>query len=134
MLPLRLAPWWAAIGWLGVVLALVLSLWPGGVPMPWPIWDKIQHGTGYTLITLWFTGLYPRDRYPRIGGACFLLGVCIELLQGLTPTRTADVLDALANGVGVSVGLLFAYTLLGGWALRVERLVGLAPALRTDPL
>jgi hypothetical protein len=34
MLPLRLAPFWAAIGWLGVVQAVVLSLWPGGAPLP----------------------------------------------------------------------------------------------------
>jgi VanZ family protein len=126
MLPLRLAPAWAAVGYAGVVLALVLSLWPGGVPLPVHIWDKIQHGTGYALLTLWFTGLYPRDRYLRIGLACFLLGAAIEALQGLTPTRSMDASDLVANSIGIAAALVLAYLALGGWAQRVERLFGLA--------
>lgn len=126
MLPLRLAPVWAACGYAGVLAAVALSLWPGGVPLPVPVWDKIQHGAGYALLTLWFTGLYPRDRYLRIGLACFLLGAAIEALQGLTPTRAMDPRDLVANSVGIGAALALAYLVFGGWAMRVERAFGLA--------
>lgn len=126
MLPLRLAPVWAAVGYVGVALALALSLWPGGAPLPVHLWDKIQHGAGYALLTLWFTGLYPRDRYLRIGLACFLLGAAIEALQGFTETRSMDARDLVANSVGISTALALAYFAFGGWAQRVERLFGLA--------
>jgi VanZ family protein len=125
MLPLRFAPWWVALGYAGVAGALVLSLWPGGAPVPVHLWDKIQHGAGYALLTLWFTGLYPRDRYLRIGLACFLLGAAIEGLQGLTETRSMDPNDLVANSVGIASALVLAYLAFGGWAQRVERLFGL---------
>ncbi len=127
MLPLRFGPAWLAVGWLGVAAAIVASLWPGGVPLPFSVWDKIQHGSGYFVLTLWFTGLYPREKYPRIGAACFLLGVLIELLQGLTPTRSMEFADVVANAAGVAIALAASYAALGGWAARVERAAGLAP-------
>lgn len=126
MLPLRLAPVWVALGYVGVAAALALSLWPGGAPLPISLWDKIQHGAGYALLTLWFTGLYPRNQYLRIGLACFLLGAAIEGLQGLTVTRSMDPEDLVANSVGIGAALVLAYLAFGGWAQRVERMIGLA--------
>jgi VanZ family protein len=108
MLPLRLTPLWLAVGYVGVALALVLSLWPGGAPLPLHVWDKIQHGTGYALLTLWFTGLYPRRRYPGVGLAIFLLGAAIEALQGLSQTRSMDARDLLANSAGIAAALALA--------------------------
>lgn len=128
MLPLRYARAWQFLGWVGVAIALVASLWPGGFPLPVTLWDKLEHSSGYALMTLWFAGLYPRTKLWRVGIACFLLGVLIELLQGLTPTRTSDAADALANGVGIAVALGFAYAGLWGWAQRVERLAGVGPS------
>ena len=127
MLPLRLRAFWATVGWAGVVAGLVLSLWPGGAPMPFHVWDKIQHATGYFVLATWFTGAYPRSRYPLIGVGCVLLGIAIEGLQALTPTRTAEVADAFANTVGVTAALILAYAGIGGWAARIERLLGLVP-------
>lgn len=128
MLPLRYAWAWRLAGWLGVVTSLVVSLWPGGVPLPIDVWDKIEHSSGYLLLALWFLGLYPRDRYPRVAFACFLFGVLIELLQGLTPTRSMDPADVAANAVGIAFALGLAYAGLGGWAARIERLAGAPPS------
>src|SRR5579872_1820246 len=55
---LRYALAWAAVGWLGVALALILSLWPRGAPLPIRDLDKLEHLVGYFLLTFWFTGLY----------------------------------------------------------------------------
>jgi VanZ family protein len=122
MLPLRYAWAWRLVGWLGVVVALVFSLWPGGVPLPFSVWDKIEHSSGYLLLAFWFLGLYPREKYLRVGAASFLFGVMIELLQGLTPTRSMDPADVAANALGISVALALAYAGLGGWAARIEGL------------
>jgi VanZ family protein len=127
MLPLRLARAWLGIGWAGVAAALVVSLWPGGVPLPVGVWDKIQHGLGYFLLTLWFVGLYPRERYLGIAGACFVLGLAIEVLQGFSATRSMEFADVVANTTGIGVALVLAYLVVGGWALHVERLAGLVP-------
>jgi len=127
LLPLRLARFWRTVGWIGIALALVLSLWPHGAPLPFHVWDKIQHVVGYFMLAGWFVGLYPRPRYPAIGAACLLFGIGIELLQALTPTRTAEVADAAADAVGIALALALAYAGLGGWAMRLERLAGLAP-------
>jgi VanZ family protein len=128
MLPLRLGGAWLLVGWVGVVAAVAASLWPGGVPIPVDVWDKVQHGVGYFLLTLWFAGLYPRAKYLRIALACLLLGLALEGAQALTATRTWQAADLVANAVGVGGALLLAYGPLGGWAQHVERLAGLRPA------
>jgi VanZ family protein len=127
MLPLRFAVAWRLVGWAGVACALVLSLWPGGAPLPFHLWDKIEHATGYLALATWFTGIYPREKYLRVGAACFLLGLLIELLQGMTATRSMDAFDVLANTTGVAVAVGLAYAGLGGWAARVEGLFGVRP-------
>jgi hypothetical protein len=51
-----------------------------------------------------------------------LLGVGIELAQGMfTIDRSADPLDALADGVGVLLGLATALTPWRDQLLRIER-------------
>lgn len=127
MRPLALAGLWVAIAWFGVACAIVLSLWPGGAPLPIHVWDKIEHCVGYFILTLWFTGLYPRERYPRLALGCLWLGILIELLQGFAPTRTMELGDLAANGVGVGLAMLLALLGAGGWAQAIERLLGYAP-------
>jgi VanZ family protein len=126
MLPLRFGRAWLLIGWAGVLAAVIASLWPGGVPLPVTVWDKLQHGLGYFLLTLWFLGLYPRRKYLGIALACFALGLAIELLQGLTATRSLEAADLAANTGGIVLALVLAYALLGGWAARVEQVLGVA--------
>ncbi len=110
-----------------MLAGLVLSLWPNGAPLPFHVWDKLQHASGYFLLAGWFAGIYPRRRYLAIGIGCICLGAAIEVLQGFTATRTAELADAAANAVGVAVAIALAYAGLGGWAPRLERLIGLAP-------
>ena len=122
MLPLGLHSLWLAGGTAGAAL----SLWPGGAPLPFAVWDKAQHVTGYFLLTVWFTGICGRDRYLMIGVACFAFRVAIEGLRALTATRSAELADTLANGVGIVIALAASYLGAGGWASRAERLLGVA--------
>lgn len=105
-----------------MTLAVVaLSLMPGQKLPVTGISDKIQHGTAYALLALWFAGIYPRSRYWLIAIALFLLGVGIEFAQGaMSLGREADLRDVLANSSGIAVGLMLAWLWLGGWAQRVE--------------
>ncbi len=126
MLPLRFPRLWAAVAWFGVALGIGLTVLPAG-SVPVAVGGPSQHLTGYFILTSWFAGIYPRARYPLIGVAIFLFGCSMECLQFLSPTRHPRVADALVNGVAIGVAIAAAYAGLGGWAVRVEKLLGLAP-------
>jgi len=127
VLPLRYARYWAAIAWFGVALGLLLTVLPAGTA-PVPIGGAPQHLAGYFILTSWFLGIYPRARYPLIALGCFLFGGSMELMQNLSPTRHPALADALTNGVAILAALGLGYAGLGGWAERVERLLGVGRA------
>ncbi len=59
------------------------------------------------MLTFWWAQLITRQRW-KLAIAVVLFGIAIELLQGLTPDRQPDPLDALANSSGVLLGWLAA--------------------------
>jgi len=97
---------WRTVGWLGVATALVLSLTPPMLNEAGHT-DKIVHLSGYAVLMFWWAQVVTRQRW-RLAVAVVLFGIAIELLQGLTPNRQPDVLDALANTGGVLLGWLAA--------------------------
>lgn len=115
-------PWvWLGLGWLFIACAVIASLMPGQKLPHTGLSDKVEHALAYTLLTLWFTGVYPRSSYPRIGLGMLALGVAIEVAQGAMPFgRQMDVLDIVANSLGIALGLVIALIGAGGWAQRVE--------------
>lgn len=121
MLPLRFPRLWSAPGWLLVVGVVVGSLLPGGVVQAVMIGDKIMHAGAYMLLMVWFAGLYRRGLYVVIAVGLSGLGIALDLLQGLTRTRTFDWYDVAANLAGVLVGCALAFALVGGWCQHIER-------------
>ncbi|MFP5419716.1 MAG: VanZ family protein [Gammaproteobacteria bacterium] len=106
----RAAKWarfWRACGWFGVVLTLVLSLMPPTLGNDETQLDKLVHLLGYAVLMYWWTQLVIYQR-GKLAVALVLLGVVIEGLQGLTPNRQPDLLDALANTAGVLLGWILA--------------------------
>ena len=101
---------WRAAGWLGVILTLALSLMPPALDVSSGHSDKIVHLAGYALLTFWWAQLVTRQRW-KLAVAIVLFGIAIEGLQGLTPDRQPDLLDALANSGGVLLGWLAAHLL-----------------------
>lgn len=126
MLPLRYPRLWLTVGWAAVAFAIYVCLAPiDRLPQPANLSDKAEHFLAYLLLSLWFTGIYPRSRYWLIGIGLFALGIAIEFAQGaMHYGRQADVHDVIANSTGLIAGLLLALMLLGGWAQRVESLLG----------
>ena len=98
---------WRVLGWLGIALTLAVSLMPPALDSSGGHIDKIVHVAGYAVLTFWWAQLVTRQRW-KLAIAVVLFGVAIELLQGLTPARQPDPLDALANSGGVLLGWLAA--------------------------
>lgn len=114
MRALRFARLWRITAWLLLAVVVILSLIPGPPSPPLLTWDKSQHALAWSFLAWWFLqawdGRQPLDR------CLLLLGVSaiVELLQGMTPYRTADWHDVLANAVGVASGFMLWCTPLGG--------------------
>jgi len=98
---------WRLGGWLGIALTLVVSLMPPPLNESGGHADKLVHLAGYTVLMFWWAQLVTRRRW-KLAVAVALFGLAIELLQGLTPDRQPDALDALANTSGVLIGWLAA--------------------------
>jgi VanZ family protein len=124
LLPLRYPRIWLVAGWMLIALAVLASLSPTQNLPDIGTNDKLGHLTAYALMTLWFSGIYPRSRYALIGLGMFVLGLLIEGAQGAMGWgRQADMYDLVANTSGIVAGLIGAWLGLGGWAQRVETLL-----------
>jgi VanZ family protein len=101
----------------GVAIALVViaSLVPAFLLPQVPAGgDKLEHFTAYGLLAVVAVQLFgTRDALIRAGLGLIALGIALEFAQGIfTTTRAMDAFDALANSLGVMVGLL---TVFGRW-------------------
>lgn len=124
-MPLRYPRLWLALGWLLVAGVILGSLLPGPViqEITPALNDKFMHFTAYFVLMVWFAGLYPHAKHARVGLALLALGAALDILQGVaTRTRSFELLDIAADGVGILVALLLSVWFLEGWCLRVERL------------
>lgn len=103
---------------------LVVITWLALIPAPPPMvttgWDKSNHALAFgslAFASAW--ALWPR---PRQWGwlAVMLLGygIGIEIAQSFLPPREADVMDVLADSVGIALGLLAAWPIAAGAARR----------------
>ncbi|HVY67189.1 MAG TPA: VanZ family protein [Gammaproteobacteria bacterium] len=115
---------WLALGWLMVAGVVIASLVPARTVefLVGDLNDKLEHSVAYAALMVWFGGMFRKSLQVWIGMVLVVLGGVIELLQGLTPTRTPDVLDLAADSIGVLIALALSLTLLHGWCQRIERL------------
>lgn len=116
-------PWfWWGCGTLLLVSVCVGSLSPLQQDVFTVVDDKVLHALAYATLMLWFSGLFLRG--PRIAAVAvllFLLGLVLDMLQGMVSTRTFDLWDVAANGSGILAAWVLAQMLLAGWCERVER-------------
>ena len=108
-------PWrWTRAGWravfaAGAVALLLLSLLPleieekGGFAHG----DKVAHAMAFACLAYAAVRGWP-GRTRAIVLALLGYGVAIELLQTLTPLRSASLPDVAADMVGVALGLVLA--------------------------
>jgi VanZ family protein len=100
---------WMGVGAFIVFLILYLSLErmeklprvPGG--------DKLHHLIAYGTLMGWWAQIFVRQRL-LVAVACVGLGVLIEFLQPMVSNRYFELLDIVANAIGVGVGWLCTFT------------------------
>ena len=79
--------------------------------------DKIVHAAAYAILGLWFSQIYPAERFKTLFFALFTYGACIELIQLGLPYRSGSWLDIAANASGLLIAFVtanFAKNHLGG--------------------
>ncbi|CAM5403582.1 VanZ family protein [Rhodanobacter lindaniclasticus] len=128
MQPSRRLHWhrlWVGLG--GAIMAWVL--WMALTPEPdltlaFPYGDKLLHATTFCCLMGWWGNVYPdRRARGRAALACLAFGVLIECAQWFDPPRDADVLDVLADGIGVLLALLLLRTPLARVLCSLERVL-----------
>lgn len=113
---------WVAIGWALVFLIVYLSLTPQPpAPLTFDNADKLEHAAAYATLSFWLCQIYRPARSQFVVATALVgLGVGLEYVQGWTGYRTFDVLDMLADGVGVLGGWLMVLTPLGRMLTYIE--------------
>lgn len=129
MRPLRRLSWWLLLGLLLVVGLFYLSLDTPPALMRANHMDKVGHVGYYLLLSYWFGCILQPRRFWQLGAGLILIGALIEILQGLTPYRSMEFNDWLADSMGVLIGLGLAFSPMGQVMLWVERRTAYA---RTD--
>lgn len=128
---LRLAWLWWSIGWAMVVYVTVSCLEPARYVPNLHLWDKAEHSLAFFGMTVWFGGMVRRSRYPVIALLLSLLGAAIEIAQGTMGFgRDADIIDWVADTIGIVLASGLLYLGLGGWTRWIEGLV-LSPRERS---
>ena len=103
---MRLRPLWLAIGYALVAAIVFLSLTPDLPSTGVEQGDKLGHLLAYGTLMFWFCQLYA-TRNSRLGHAVAFaaMGVALEFAQGMTDYRSFELLDMVANAIGVALGL-----------------------------
>ena len=96
---------WLVAGLVLLVWAWSSALLPLPPACPVTLNDKLLHAAGFLFFMLWFGGVF-EARFAAVASSWRLsaYGLLIELLQSLTPTRQAEVLDLVADVAGVLLG------------------------------
>ena len=96
----------------------ILALSPAPYLPPLEIfnwWGKAQHAIAFATLAVMAVLAYPEASKRRIAFLLIVQGVLIEVLQYFSGYRYGDWQDALADGVGVLLGLTLA-----AWLMRFE--------------
>jgi VanZ family protein len=101
----------------GIVAISVLSLTPGDALPAIDMWDKLEHALAYFTLAVTGAVAFPgRRRLARLGLGLLILGCFLEAMQTFVPGRVGAVDDAIANAIGIGLGLALAW--VAEWRLR----------------
>jgi VanZ family protein len=89
-------------GWAIVAAIVWLSVTPAPPQIDVAYGDKFGHVASYGLLMSWFCQLYRRRIFYAAG--FILMGVALEFVQRELGYRSYEVLDMLANALGVLLG------------------------------
>lgn len=93
---------WIALAAVGLLSLTPVEHLPSQV---FDVWDKAQHAAGFALLAV-LGGAAHRHQHLRVLSGLLLYGALIEVVQSATGWRHGDLLDLLADAVGVLAGML----------------------------
>ncbi|MBI3350785.1 MAG: VanZ family protein [Burkholderiales bacterium] len=115
-------PLWRAL----LLLLLAVITWLALTPAPPKTlstgWDKSNHALAFGSLafsSVWAWWQRPRQ-WPLLVIALLAYGGAIEIAQSFLPPREGDWWDLLADGVGITLGLLAAWPVTA-WTARSTR-------------
>ncbi|MDN5863451.1 MAG: VanZ family protein [Salinisphaera sp.] len=109
--------WW--LGWLWCGVILVLALMPAPEIPGAHFSDKLMHAAAFACLAAWFGALLKRRRWWLEALGLILFGITIECLQAIVG-RDPQVLDVVADAVGVGLGLLLLRPLAVAGLIYIE--------------
>lgn len=121
--PLRRPRFWLGL-WIAAIVALVVvCLVPLDSLPPLPDnSDKVEHLLGYFLLAAAAVQLFGSRRALSLAAMGLIgLGIGVEFAQGYTAYRSSDPADALANTLGVLLGMATVLTPWRDLLLRMEK-------------
>lgn len=122
--PFRRPRLWFGLWCFAVVLVITLSLAP---PAPLPDLpsgsDKVEHALAYFLLSAGAVQIFAgRGVHVMVAIALVMLGIGLEFAQGaFTTDRMQDPWDALANALGVVIGLATSWMPWRSLLLKLDR-------------
>lgn len=123
---LKYARYWRAAGWFLCALTLLGAVAPVDDSsmlffslFPY-LSDQSMHAFAFFALTIWFAGAYETRSYLPLAAALLAFGGGIELIQSGLTHRSAEMMDLLADGLGVTAGFAVALAGLGRWCQWVE--------------
>jgi VanZ family protein len=118
--PLRRPRLWLGL-WIAAIVALIVVCLIPLPPLP-DNSDKLEHLFGYFALSAAAVQLFGSRRALSLAAVCLVaLGIGVEIAQGFTAYRSSDLADALANTLGVLLGMATALTPWRDLLLRVEK-------------
>lgn len=95
--------------WLTLLFVAWASLMPTDLlpPVLFSWWDKAEHALAYAALSVSGCLAYGNKR-AQVLIALLILGGAIELLQHASGWRTGDLIDWLADNVGIAIGAVAA--------------------------
>ena len=113
--------WWRLAFWLAALVVCVTSLSPTDkLPSAlFAVSDKAEHVFAYAILALLGWWAYPRRQLVMMVGLV-VFGGAIEIIQSASGLRTGDLIDWLADAIGVAIGMLVAAWLSKGAGGRVK--------------
>ena len=101
---------WLVIGWCLIALVGYLSLTLKPPEVGIELWDKLNHLIAYTVLMGWFGQIYTTNKHRIIYAVgLIIMGITIEIFQGMGPHRMFEYNDMLANTLGVGIAVVVIY-------------------------
>jgi len=117
---------WLSIGWIMVFLLSYFSLVsnPPEFNIKFEYFDKVRHFFAYFILMFWFSQIYKTSKFRLFYFLFFILmGIVLEILQGLGGVRYFEYYDMLANSLGVALAWIITKGSLKNILLSFEQIV-----------